>query len=530
MLSSDLLITRISRGKIQPAYAKPDPKNLELAGLLIRSFEEHVGKPYGELLAELEGFEEMNFRFIRGLSQLLTRRAVIETVSAVDPPAAREAVFEACGGMAPTSEERETALQTAAVKFSVSLSELEEALWADLEENQVLREFQPLAPEELLRQYNISLTQTLLFRAVDLEIRVKGDYQQVLWAIVRAGLMYSIKETGDTGVCLHLEGPASLFKMTERYGNAFARLFPILLNCELWQLKAGILHKGYQGKRVLEFSLDGEEFESGYSGVSLSGLGIREEKEGYDSGAGETAPVSYDSAIEKEFSSLNFGRWTARREPTILKAGPYAFVPDFALERDGETVYVEIVGFWTPEYLKKKIEKLKEVREEVLLLVSRKLRCSEKDFPARNVLFYDKRVPVREVMQALREHEDKKLAKDLERLQEEEIPLFGNILGLETLAEEKGVWVEALRAVLSERLAGSKEYVLLEDWVLHRELLEKIDHGLEKLDTYAAAVDLFKEFGLDQGLYYAVLEALGYKVVWCGLSEEDARIKKEKVD
>ncbi|WP_269851668.1 DUF790 family protein [Methanosarcina horonobensis] len=90
MLTSDLLVTRISGGKIRPAYAAFDSENLELAKLLIETFEQHVGKTYGDLLAELEGYEEMNYRFIRGLSQLLGRRAVVETSSAVDPSRARE--------------------------------------------------------------------------------------------------------------------------------------------------------------------------------------------------------------------------------------------------------------------------------------------------------------------------------------------------------------------------------------------------------------------------------------------------------
>ncbi len=106
LLTSDLLVTRISRGKIQPEYAPFDSENLELARLLIETFEQHVGKTYGSLLAELEGYEEMNYRFIRGLSQLLGRRAVIETDAAVDPSVAREEIFEACKGMALSPVEK----------------------------------------------------------------------------------------------------------------------------------------------------------------------------------------------------------------------------------------------------------------------------------------------------------------------------------------------------------------------------------------------------------------------------------------
>ncbi|WP_235280542.1 DUF790 family protein [Methanosarcina mazei] len=216
VLTSDLLVTRISRGNIRPAYAVFDSENLELAGLLIETFRQHVGKTYGDLLTELEGYEEMNYRFIRGLSQLLGRRAVVETSSAVDPSRAREAVFEACGGMALFSEERQKALQIAAKNLSVSVSDLEKSLWADLEENQVLKEFDPPAPAEILRQYNISLTQTLLFRAIDLDIWITGDFQRVLWKILRFGLMYSLEDAQEEGGMKENKGEKKLIKENER--------------------------------------------------------------------------------------------------------------------------------------------------------------------------------------------------------------------------------------------------------------------------------------------------------------------------
>lgn len=578
MLTSDLLLTHISGGKIRPAYAVFNSENLELAELLIETFKQHVGKTYGDLLAELEGYEEMNYRFIRGLSQLLGRRALVETSSAVDPSRAREAVFEACEGMALFPEERKKALQKAAKSLSISVSDLEKSLWADLEENQVLKEFNPPAPAELLRQYNISLTQTLLFRAVDLDIWITGDFQKVLWKILRSGLMYSLEdaqenkggkkesnridETEETetlkNVHLHLDGPASLFRMSERYGNSFAKLFPILLKSKGWRLKAGILYKGYQGKKVLEFSLDDSEEafrflpEASYSeGVSpdfqlaeekgryktdvSTGVeyesGFAEKETGAQEAETDTESEAYDSTYEQQFANLSFGGWEAKREPTILKAGRFAFVPDFSLKKNGVKVYTEIVGFWTPDYLKKKIEKLKEVKEPVILLINRKLKCSEKDFPAQDVIFFDRKIPANEVTQVLRKYEEKRLAEDRLRLSETEIPLSGELISLEEVADEKGVMPGALKEVLAERLAGAEDYVLLENYVLDRKFLNSIDLELEKLGetgTYADAVKVFEGFGLDSSLYYPVLEYLGYKVIWTGLSEESAKVKKAK--
>ena len=123
---------------------------------------------------------------------------------------------------------------------------------------------------------------------------------------------------------------------------------------------------------------------------------------------------TYDSKIEHIFSSLSLGSWKIKREPTILKAGKYAFVPNFSLQRESMKVYLEIVGFWTPEYLAKKIEKLKEVKEPVILLIIRRLNCSVKYFPAQEVVFFDKKIPINEIMQILKNTRKRNLQRTIQ--------------------------------------------------------------------------------------------------------------------
>jgi hypothetical protein len=351
-------------------------------------------------------------------------------------------------------------------------------------------------------------------------------------------------------------------------------------------LKAGILHKGFQGKRILEFTLDDSEeaFKPSlvairYSETLFSGFQLEEAKEGYRAGKkagtgaeevvekagkeneiGKEAEIEekaeirfaeeeteiqgidiqetdseeaiYDSTLEKTFGSLSLGSWKIKREPTILKAGRYAFVPDFVLQRASMKVYLEIVGFWTPEYLEKKVEKLREVKEPLILLIDRKLKCSEKDFPAQEVIFFDKKIPANEIMKILRKYEEKQLTEDKSTLQETEIPLSGELISLAEIAAEKGVLLDALKKEIADRLEKFPEprtYMLLENYLLHRQLLERINLELKKpgaVRTYRDAVKAFESFGLDRSLYYPVLEHLGYKVIWTGLSEEDAMVKK----
>lgn len=223
MLTSDLLVTKISKGKIELVYARLDQDNLEIAGSVIGVFEGKVGRTYGELTQELEGIEEINFRLTRGLAQILERRCVIDTESVIDPIAARRAVFEESGGFITGKDGREKVLNRAARRLSIGPEELESALWADQEDNLAVKEFRTLPPEDLLRQYNLSLAQTLLFRATAMDIQVEDNYQPVFRKIKQLGLINSIHDGK-----ISLEGPLSLFKMTEKYGSAFARLLSTL--------------------------------------------------------------------------------------------------------------------------------------------------------------------------------------------------------------------------------------------------------------------------------------------------------------
>ena len=261
--------------------------------------------------------------------------------------------------------------------------------------------------------------------------------------------------------------------MSERYGNSFAKIFPTLMKSKGWRLKAGILYKGYQGKRILEFTLeDSDEVfkpiseETRYLEACSSEFQLKEKKKGDVTGKEVKTGFSknetetqeddaeietYDSKIEHIFSSLSLGSWKIKREPTILKAGKYAFVPDFSLQRESMKVYLEIVGFWTPEYLAKKIKKLKEVKEPVILLINRRLKCSVKDFPAQEVIFFDRKIPINEVMQILKKYEKKKFAEDYSILQKMEIPLSEELVNLEEIAVEKKVLLEALKEVIADR-------------------------------------------------------------------------------
>ncbi|MDP2215910.1 MAG: DUF790 family protein [Methanolobus sp.] len=503
MLTSDLLVTKSYKGKIEPVYAKLDRTKLEIAGSLIDIFQKHVGKTYGELSEELEGIEELDFRLIRGLSQILKRKCVIEMDASIDPSTARKMVFEDCKGAVFDIIERDKVINRVAGKLSVKPDELEKVLWADMEENSIIKEFQTITPEDLLRQYNLSLTQTLLFKATGMEIQIEDNFQEVFWKIKKFGLMYSIEDGR-----IYLDGAVSLFKLTERYGTSLAKLLPTIMKCKKWSLKASILKKTMTGKRIYDFTLDNTRPIFDIEPDSNSGL------------------ETFDSAIEKEFSLLSFNDWHVKRESAVLKAGQYAFIPDFSLEKDGKKIYVEIIGFWTPEYLKKKIQKInlleRKEKEDMILLVNKKLACSGSEFNMDNIIFYDRKVPYLEMIKILRKYEEKQVIEDIERLKNVEIALEGNIIDLEETARKYSVTLDALlNAIKNENNANG--YLRIGHQLVDDQTLKAVEDELNGVKKYNEALIIIEKYGIKgQQLF----DILGYKVKWSGLDPDNAEIVK----
>lgn len=509
MLTNDLLVTRIYKGKIEPVFAPLDQENLDIASSVIDVFQKHDGKTYGELMEEIQGLEEINYRFIRGLAQILERRCVIDKDSIIDPIAARRAVFEESEGFIVGDEERVNVLDRVACKLSIKSDDLEKALWADQEENLVVKEFQTITPDDLLRQYNLSLAQTLLFKATGMEIQIEDNYQEVFWKIKQLGLIYTILDNK-----IYLDGPISLFKLTEKYGSSFAKLLPTITPSVKWSLKASILKKTLQGKRIYDFTLD-------HTRRQILGRGFGAET------------VTFDSSIEKEFYQFSFNGWVVNREPTVLKAGQYAFIPDFSLERNGTKIYVEIIGFWTPEYLKNKIEKINRLNEKestsMILIVNKNLACSSSDFKTDNVIFYDKKIPYLEIIKILREYEKQHRKEEMTRLQNTEITLSldsgESIISLDEAARRYGVSPEALKEVIKNEAIKDQnkaDYLLLGEQLIGHQVIEKLQDELKGVKKYDDAVKILNGYGIKA--HALALEFLGYKVKWSGISPENAEI------
>ncbi|MFH2010299.1 MAG: DUF790 family protein [bacterium] len=301
----------------------------------------------------------------------------------VRPRAIRSAVFETAAADLP----RQEVLRRVARRYKMTVPGVEEALFADLPAELRLAAPPPeLTPGVLALHVNLAMVQSLLHRAHRVLLDLEGHARTVLGQARWLGLM-CVVGPGDEGYRFRAElsGPMALFRRTRVYGRALAGLVPQLAWCNRFHLRA-------------ECELAGEprwfRLQSG------------------DPVLPAAAPARFDSRVEARFHE-DFLRlapdWDLIREPQPVQAGPHWLFPDFAIQHRRHVWrrwLLEIVGFWTPEYLRHKCDRLLRLRTagqpRLLLAIDHDRQCGTGELPPElPIVWYRKRVDPAEVLRII---------------------------------------------------------------------------------------------------------------------------------
>jgi len=249
---------------------------------------------------------------------------------------------------------------------------------------------------------------------------VGTKWKEVLREVKRLGLMYWLevhkeeqnnienKDKLSNGlnkrnriVCI-IEGALNVLKLTDRYGNAISKILPIILTSDKWSINADILRITNNGKKIIyvfeishnsypnsipplmafnihdNYSINKLNVSNQSSALNNTNTEYRNNDQNLDRPLLDThgqidvhtnttkePRIFFDSKIERKFLEqfeLFQTGWTIEREPEpIITKQKAAFIPDFVLSKFGNQVIVEIIGFWTKEYLERKISKISDV-------------------------------------------------------------------------------------------------------------------------------------------------------------------------
>lgn len=336
---------------IRPAYITE--RDWPWLSALLDERERFVGRKRGEWKLRVEDGLPLRAprQKLRVVLRVLDRLSQDQAQSAVPPRTIRAAVFRE----ATCTTSRTAAIEAAASKLGVSEQVMMDCLFSDLIDERTLTPTAPTSPEQLALRCNAELIAQLLSRALRVRLEARGKVRAVVRHAKLTGLLcQATPGTEKDEVSLEISGPFALFRHTRIYARALASLVPRLSWCHSFRLEAEcVLGSRNLGRLVLR------------SGDPIFP-------------ARELAP--FDSRTEERFAKA-FGKlapdWDIVREPVAIEAGPSLIFPDFELRHraTGERWLLEIVGYWTPEYVQKKLAALRTANVDRLVVCIDEDRC-----------------------------------------------------------------------------------------------------------------------------------------------------------
>jgi len=437
VLTANLARSSTTDETITPLFINPNEELYrQTARELIQLFEAHLGERKVDLEDAIDELTvaDTDYKIVQGLAKLLTDECEFEVVAPLDPHEIRQRLFEKANERypivrQPTLGEDTQKLEvysSVADELGISLEECYRGMYADLEANKRLvqigtrtaeqytssedgsstaatvltgssdeaYEHTDITVEWLLTRYNLALAQAVLYDATEMRIRVWDHFGTVFSYVKLFGLMhriYPIDADGQrvastdlaAGYEAILDGPASLFSQSRKYGIRMANFLPALPLCERWEMTAEILVEETTGE-TRQLTLDHTEgLDSHYS-------------------AGERFDSDVERTLARKWDRANT-EWELVREGDVFDLGAEVMIPDFAIEHpDGRRAILEIVGFWTPEYLDAKLEKIRQVEtDNFVLAVSERLDCASEEFgrAADRVLWFKTGIHVYDVVE-----------------------------------------------------------------------------------------------------------------------------------
>ena len=594
MLTLQLLRVRTRSGAIFPLFCTKE-EDVELAKKIIQEFEQTWKNKEKKAVLEdrISAIEESDagsdYKLVRGLYALLERRCTFRsrdsnsdndgetsstsTITIVDPPRIRKAVFEESSkrGFALTELERMEIADSVASRLHLSSHDVVlKTMWSDLDDNLILDYFDAIDPEALVGWYNLSLMQTLLFNCTKLDFYISGglNWKRVLRTVKRLGLMYYLQQPQqqqENRIICSLEGPLSLFKLTDRYGTLLAKLLPSIIfssdkkressGGDEWHLDAWIVRKTMDGRKIYEFKISKNEIPElmtdPYSSFPPSSITQKEV-------AGSSSLYNdyniFDSAVEekfaKRFEQAETGwRLTREPDPLVLSNGG-AFIPDFMFEKYDKKIYLEIVGFWTKEYLERKLQKLADIfisaysrkkrnnnnykTDLLFIALNEDFACSKSSFssivPKEQLIFYkNDTVPVKPILDYLksidremieRKVNDPNLKIELDRNDDNN----NAVISINEVAQKYCIPAEVARRI---SLRDNKEkYIEAGMYLIPKSKALKLESLLAGTSRFIDACSILSKEGIPESCHAELIVKLGYDVSWQSIDASTAIIVK----
>lgn len=381
------------------------------------------------------------------------------------------------------TQQRSTTLTSFATLYQLQPAQLEYLLTMDSEDEAILTRttLMPPTAQEVMTLYNQWTFEAALLQASSVRFvidcaafgratpettplistGVGAVIKRLCYLARKMGVYYDLayeereRSIEDTPrLLLTLYGPQEVTGTAQQYGLRLARLCRLLLGY------SGTIATGKGGKktqkanlatgvvsaeaiihflqRTYTLAMDAQLLRFLHAKPDESGqattVSTREDSTLFDSSIEQTFAEAF-SALAQGQSIRGVHGWQLEREPEPLLLEQSIFIPDFALTRPPYRIYVEILGFWTPSYRERKVQKLQALQErhDIVLAIPVEAKAAFSSialhFP---IIYYDGQLSASEVISVLEHHYDD-FAQRLAQL---------DIAAIREMVQERGILSE----------------------------------------------------------------------------------------
>ncbi len=310
MFQTELLSVRRNnnRGTVTPIFIGED--FYEYSKLVRDLFSSMVGKRRRDIHEELRDLElkvQYN-KVIKGLGEIMFRQSRFSSSGSLEPAEIRKEIFLMTPHGIQDPGERSRIFDKIAAQHSASPQEVEEAMYSDMEEEEILLEVADIEDEELCRHYNLEQAETLLLKAFQMNVKDVSDWGSLARESKKLGLLFSTRVVSGEIVEMKFDGPLSAVEETRRYSIRFAQLLRFLITLEKWSFDCTVVLEKDRKKDKFSFHLD--SYAESYFPQKISGNTMP-----HDPGLKAAAPII---------------------------VGDDAFFPDYFIEKGERKAFIEV--------------------------------------------------------------------------------------------------------------------------------------------------------------------------------------------
>jgi len=145
-----------------------------------------------------------------------------------------------------------------------------------------------------------------------------------------------------------------------------------------------------------------------------------------------------------------------------------------------------------------------------------------------NIIYYTRKIPLNPILTYLREKERLIMRQEINSLDLTKVTIKKPFINIKELAEQFGVLKETVKIKLQKEKLN--DYQLVGDFLVSvsklKEIKDVLDDKLKRHEVNLVEASALMK-SLDGVSPISILTALGYKIIWHGINQRSAKVRKK---